>query len=113
MVAYLFVALAAILNAFMDSVESEHFHVTIFRKWNQKFFYKRESWKYAKMIRNYRLDAWHLAKSLMIVCIAFAISFMDLEHWWIVKFLTVGGIWIVVFNLFYNQIFKSHDTDKG
>lgn len=112
MIAYLFVALAAILNAFMDKVENEHFHSSIFKKWNQKFWYKRESWKYAKMIGGYRLDAWHLAKSLMIICFAFAIGFMDMTHWWAVKFVTVGGIWIVVFNLFYNKLFKSNETTK-
>lgn len=106
MVAYLFVAFAAFFNACMDAWENENFHESIFKNWNQKFWYKRESWKYARKIFGYRLDAWHIAKSCMVICIGLAIGFMDLPHQWWVKLITIGVIWNVVFVTVYHYLFK-------
>lgn len=113
MIAYLFVALAAMFNAVMDRVEyPAAFNQSIFKKKNPNFWLKTESWQHAKKIFAYKFDCWHIAKSLMLFCFAFAIAFMDMSHWWVVKFITVGGIWIVVFNVFYNRILKSNETTK-
>lgn len=97
---YLFIFLAAICNALMDRVENENFYVSVFKGLNPKFWYKRESWKGSVKIFNFHVDAWHIAKSLMIICFAAAISKSFIE------FCIIGVIWNLTFNLFYNKIFK-------
>lgn len=104
-VSYIFIFIAALCNAFMDIVENENFEKSRLSKLNQKFWYKRESWKYAKKIFGWKFDSWHIAKSLMIFCFAFSmvfykpfIPFLDFSVW--------GIIYIFTFNLFYNRIFK-------
>ncbi len=103
---YVLIALAAILNALMDIVENENFRTSIFRNLNEKFWYKRESWKHARKIFGWKFDAWHVAKSGMIVCMALAVVlYTGVFPWW-VDFLIFGAIWVVSFNLFYNKIFR-------
>ena len=101
----IFVTIAAILNAVMDILENEHYFDSIFKNKNQKFWYKRESWKYALMLGGYRFDAWHIAKSLMIVSMVAAIVFYE-SIIGIFDIVIFGFIWNVVFNLFYNKILK-------
>ena len=97
-----FIAVAAIFNAAMDKVENENFYTSIFRNLNPNFWYKRQSWNKAKKIGGYKFDAWHLAKSLMLLMLFLPYGF--LISW---KFFGIAGLtWIVVFNLFYNRIFK-------
>jgi len=103
---YILWCLAAMFNALMDRVENENFHVSIFSKLNQKFWYKRESWKYAKKLFGYKFDAWHLSKSLMIVLILLSIYFYQ-PFLPIIDLIVLGTLWNLTFNLFYNYIFKT------
>lgn len=103
----LFISIAAILNAFMDVLENETFSSSIFKHWNQKFWYKRESWKYAKKIFNYKIDGWHLAKSSMIICIIGAIVNYHVITIWQVDFLLFGLLWNILFEFFYSHVFKN------
>lgn len=102
---YILIALSAVCNAFMDIVENENFHISVFKNLNQNFWYKRESWKHAKQVFKYKLDAWHLAKSSMIICWVLAIilykAFIP-----VIDFIVMGIIYNLVFNLFYNRILK-------
>ena len=83
---------------------------TKFKNWNPKFWYKDESWKYAKRIGGYPLDAWHLSKSLwwssMVGgAIVYYFAGPIFPHW-ILDFATLGLVPMLTFNLFYNHIFK-------
>lgn len=89
----------------MDRIENENFYTSVFRKKNPKFWYKRESWKYTKKIFGYKLDAWHLAKSGMIVSFCLAIVFY-IPVFGLIDFVLFGLIWNLTFNLFYNHLFK-------
>lgn len=102
-----FVGIAAILNAVMDSVENEHVYATIFKNKNPAFWHKRYSWDKAKKIGGWKFDSWHVAKSLMLGFITLAIVFYKpiLTHWTL-DFSIAGVTWIITFNLFYNRIFK-------
>lgn len=104
----LFVILAAILNSIMDSIENEHIINTRFYNLNPDFWSKRESWDKAYKIFGYKFDAWHLSKSAMIICIAFAIIFYAPINgfWW--DFLLIGIVWNHTFNAFYNLVFKTN-----
>jgi hypothetical protein len=98
------------LNAFMDTIDEGHFGNSIFKEWNPKFWYKWQSWKYAKKIGNYPLDAWHIAKSLMWTCVSLgAIVYYrtgPIFPYWPLDFTAIGLTIMLTFNLFYNHIFK-------
>lgn len=91
----LWLLLAAFFNALMDRFENESFFDSRFASWNQKFWYKRESWKWAKKIFGYKIDAWHLSKSCMVICITAAFSRN------LIEFIVLGLMWNGVFNFFY------------
>lgn len=106
MISLTLIAAAAIFNALMDAFENENFYESIFKHWNAKFWYKRESWIYAKRLGGYKFDAWHIFKSLMVISLCLAVVlYQPVFKWWI-DFLIAGAVWNVVFVLFYHKIFK-------
>lgn len=105
MICYLFVALMGFFNACMDAYENENFFESIFKHWSQKFWYKRESWKHVHKILGYRFDAWHIAKSLWVLCFIGAVVFRPESSWWVVV-INVAIIYNGIFNLFYHGLFK-------
>jgi hypothetical protein len=105
MISALLIALAAIFNAVMDAVENENFTRSIFKNLPERFWYKRESWATARKIGGYKLDAWHLAKSAVVICFCLAIVLYQPLTIWPVDFIIFGLIWNIFFNLFYSDIF--------
>ena len=106
-VSSIFVILAAFFNACMDILENENFFRSKFSTKNQKFWYKRESWKYATEIFGYKIDAWHLSKSIMIVLLTLAIVYYKpIFNYKILDILTLGILWNSSFNLSYYNILK-------
>lgn len=105
MIGYLFIMLAAFFNACMDAWENENYFESIFRHWDQRFWYKRESWRYAKKFLGYRLDGWHIAKSLMVICYAIALCCDYRGERWVI-IINVGIIWNITFWLFYHKLFN-------
>lgn len=102
-------ALAALFNAVMDSLEEGHFTKSIFRNLNPKFWYKYESWKYVRKIPiiNYPVDAWHISKTLMVMCLsgATAPSMTIFPDYWL-NFIALGVVWNIIFTVFYDHILK-------
>src|ERR1044072_4898033 len=94
MVSLIFFFLAGVFNAFMDSIEEGHFQNSIFSKLDPKFWYKWESWKWAKTIFGYRFDAWHIAKSLMWTSVSLGAVMYGLNgpifSPWPLDFLAIG-----------------------
>lgn len=97
----------------MDLLENENFSSSIFRNKNPKFWYKRESWKYAKKIFGWKFDAWHIAKSIMVMLLAGSIVTYTpvLGRLW--DFIVLGGLWNLLFGLFYHNIFKYKYKNKN
>jgi len=106
MISLILIIIAAFLNSVMDRLENENFHVSVFKNLNQNFWYKRVSWKYAKKIFGWKLDAWHYAKSLMIISICLAVALYN-PFIPVIDFIIFGIAWNTTFNLFYNHILKS------
>lgn len=111
MISAIMIFLAAFFNAVMDAVENKpNFDESILRNLPRQFWLKEESWKYVKKILGYRPDAWHLSKSLMLICFAGAVIFFDMpvKKWQDVALylIVIGIIWNGAFWLFYNVIFK-------
>lgn len=119
-IALFLVALMAFFNACMDAFENTpNFNKSIFRNLNKKFWCKDVSWEFAKKIFKYKLDAWHIAKSLFVICFAFSIVFVmlagatlipiPLPTWMWLSLIVVpaiGLIWNGAFYLFYNVLFR-------
>lgn len=102
---YILIAIMAFLNACMDAFENENYFESVFKDWNQRFWYKRESWRWAKKIFGYKLDSWHMAKTLFVICIAILPSVEFKGSWWVIV-ANVAVIWNLVFVLFYHHVFK-------
>jgi hypothetical protein len=94
------IILAAFLNAVMDLLENENFSSSVFKHLNPRWWYKRESWKYAKKILGWKYDGWHVAKSLMIFCICTMISSS------IIQWVLYGILWNISFSLSYKLLKK-------
>lgn len=95
--------LAAMFNAVMDKTKDTiQYESSIFYKlgWNPKFW-NDEAWKGKYLpLTEYKANAWHISKSLMLICFLILIS----DN--ILQFCVYGTIWILVFNEFYDNIFK-------
>ena len=105
MIAAIFIIIAAIAKAFADTLDS-HFDTSIFRYLPRKYFDPNIIHKKAKQIFGYPIDAWHISNSLQLSCwlllpFAYKNQFNPLIDF------GIGCMWfIVVFNVFYNKIFR-------
>ena len=104
---YLFVFLASFFNACMDAFENTpNFDESIFRNLDKKFWCKDVSWEYAIKVFKYKLDSWHISKSLMIICICSAGAILKKDYLWWAHLIKMGVIWNGFFWLFYHKIFR-------
>jgi hypothetical protein len=107
------IALAAICNSVMDSVEGFRIQGTVFKNKNPKYWNRQVAAEKAKMVpfTHYRWDAWHNHKSLMIIfmCVA-ALCYHYYPVWtsgiWWIDLVIMGIAWDIPFNLFFNKIWK-------
>lgn len=103
MISAILILLAAVCNAVMDILENENFSSSAFKNLNPMFWYKRESWKYAKRIINWKFDGWHVFKSSMIVLLMLAVVLYKPIFGW-VDFVLFGLLWNCTFNLTYKLL---------
>ena len=81
-----------------------HFEKSCFSELDPKFWNPNVSWKYAKKVFGYKIDAWHLFKSMMIICVVLsAINYQGIISMW-VDFVLYGIIWNVIFNIYFNKV---------
>lgn len=93
----------------MDKTETIiSFNNSIFKNLNGDFWCKVNSSERPFIWgTKYRVDAWHLSKSLMIIFMALAIVIYTPVFNWLIDFILVGAVWNIVFNLCYNKLFTS------
>lgn len=113
----LLIALAAMFKAVSD-VCADHYDDSIFTKFNPQFWNKSKSWR-NKWIGGEKAnghkkgwqywdpisDAWHISNGCMISCFIAAGIFFPAYNPFII-FGASGVLFTVVFNTFYNKIFK-------
>jgi hypothetical protein len=97
---WIYIISAAILNALMDIMENENFFSSRLSNLNQKFWYKRESWKHAKKVFGWKFDSWHVAKSLMVMVLLWAVADS------VIQWLILGAVWNFVFGITYKFLKK-------
>ncbi len=92
----LLVICAAIFKAAADRIANHNYTVSIFKGWwlTQGRFLP---------LTKYKIDGWHISNSGMI-CSFIALIFCTVD--WYFYFI-LGTVFILVFNLFYNHIFKA------
>jgi hypothetical protein len=112
------IILAACCNSIMDIVENENFNSSVFARHDYRFWYKRVSWKYAGKIFGYKIDAWHLFKSTMILLLCGVVityhyiplfrceMIWQSSYAWMADALIFGIAWNLPFNLLYNKILR-------
>ena len=108
MLSIIFIILAAICDSVIDTV-THHFSTSVFKSKNPDFWDPSLSWKNSTMIFGYKIDAWHLFKSAMIVLFTLAIVFSGNFPYslkWYFQIPIFGIIWVIVFNTFYNKILR-------
>jgi hypothetical protein len=103
----LFLIGAAFFNAVSDTL-ADHFDTSVFRWLDPRFWNKQVSWRYAPFLKftRYRLDAWHLSKSLSIICAVLAMVFHTPVFPWWAELAGAGLLWNETFNLFYDKILR-------
>ena len=103
------IALAAIFKAVSDNC-ADHYEKSIFTRFNNPMFWdKSVSWK-RKYNKGWQYwdpisDAWHLSNGAMICSFIAAGIFFPAYNPFIV-FAVSGVLFTIVFNTFYNKIFK-------
>jgi hypothetical protein len=113
MLPLIFIFLAAFFKAVADTLE-HHCGISIFKRLNPKFWDPDISYRHTKFLplTRYRPDAWHLSNSLflwsmiMIGVTMQAEWIFQLPGTWYTQVGILGAVFIVVFNLFYNKIFR-------
>jgi len=106
MLSLFLVILAAILNSMMDTT-THHFSTSIFKNLDPKFWNPNVSWEYAKNINGFKLDFWHICKSLMLFSLMAAIVlYKPITKYPLLDWAILGSVWNIVFNTFYNKILR-------
>lgn len=103
MISYILISFAAFFGAVMD-VLLWRFDKSIFSRYDAKWWNPTISWMYVKLTFNWmRFDAWHIAKTAMLLLIMAAIyCYSPLLGW--LDILGLYFVWGVVFELFYSRL---------
>jgi hypothetical protein len=104
----IFWSLAAFMNAVEDKLQF-HFYNSIFKHRKHTFWNPEISWDHSYVIpyTKYKVDAWHLAKSLRIIFCVLSIIFFNPEEIKIhLVFVVIlyGALWNLVFNTCFNHL---------
>ncbi len=104
MISTVFIILAAFCNSVMDNI-SHHWYKSVFNKFNPNFWNPLVSCITAYVVpyTKYKIDAWHLLKSLMIVFICLSVVLYVPVVNPLVDFILLGLWWNTIFNIFYNH----------
>jgi hypothetical protein len=103
--AILLIIAASFCKAVADTV-ADHFDTSIFSKLNPKFWDKKVSSEHARRIGGYKIDAWHLSMSAMIILLISAIIIYENVAAWQLELIAAGIVWNIPFNFFYNKLLK-------
>lgn len=105
MIELIIISLAAALKAFADTLD-HHFDTSIFRWWSRKYFDPNVINKTGPKIFGYPLDGWHIANSLQILCWFIVALVYSPTFMWYGDLACGGIVFIVVFNVLYNEVFR-------
>jgi hypothetical protein len=100
---------AAFFKAVADT-SADHFDSSVFKWWDRRFWDKTTASQYAPFLKftTFRMDAWHIANSLMIWCFIACPCFLVPVKWYykLAVFVLAGIAYVISFNLSYNKILR-------
>jgi hypothetical protein len=98
--------LAAICKAIADTLD-HHFDTSIFRGKSRKIWDPNVIHKTSGKIFGYPLDAWHIVNSIQLAALLALPLFYEpqLPKRWM-DYVAGAIIFIIIFNTFYNKIFR-------
>jgi len=106
MISLILIFFAAMFNAVMDKTKDTiQYNSSQFRGLNP-LFWNDEAWsgKFVPFTK-YKLNAWHISKSLMLFCLlATPFFYKPIFGGW--DYILFGLEWVFIFNLFYNKFLK-------
>lgn len=100
------IVLAAICKAMADTMD-HHFDTSIFRNKPRYIWDPNQVHRKVRMIAGYPMDAWHIVNTVQLGCwLLLPLVYRPLlpSKW--MDYGAGGLIFILVFNTFYNKIFK-------
>ena len=105
MFSFILIFFAAMFNAVMDKTKDTiQFDSSIFHKKNP-LFWNDQAWAGEFVpLTEYKANAWHISKSLMLFCLIGLIFHKSVFGWF--DYIFLGVEWIIIFKLFYNKIFN-------
>lgn len=100
------IIIAAICNAIMDKTK-DHFGKSIFRDLKPLHFWKANEFAGKKKVIGIWVDAWHVAKLLMLICICFVIVLYEpITPYLIADVAILYFSFSLTFLLFYNFLLQ-------
>jgi hypothetical protein len=104
---YGLIIIAATANALMDTI-THHMSSSIFRSKDPNFWDPQVSWRGKKFLGIMVLDAWHIAKTIMLHCLFLSIVisslFPGVIYWW--EYFVIYFVWGTVFESFFTKLFR-------
>lgn len=103
MIAAILLILASVCKATAD-VLLFRYHSSVFKTLDPEFWYPYAAADKVKKIFGYKVDAWHLANSGMIVFFIAAVALHPFDRWqlpWWLEIPAAGLLYNLTFNLFY------------
>lgn len=114
MIAILLIFLAGVCKSLADTL-AWHFDTCIFRNTKRRDFFEINTQRVRKIktigglgrFSGYPLDAWHISNSIQLTCwLVLPLVYKPILPAWWMDFGAGGLLFIVVFNLFYNKVFR-------
>jgi len=107
MLTIFFILLAGFFKAVADTLQ-HHFDTSIFKRKYKKFWDPAISWQFARYLKftRYKVDAWHLSNSGMVIAFCLAIVCHHAVLHWFFELLLAGLFFNVTFNIFYNKVLR-------
>ena len=104
-VALILIPLASMCKSVADTVD-HHYDTSVFKRMNPNFWNRDVSSEKANRIGGYKLDAWHISLSMMVVLMIAAVVFHKPVLPWYWELAIGWPLWNLPFNLFYNKILR-------
>lgn len=103
----LFLIIAGFFKAVSDTL-THHYDTSIFKWKDARFWNPAISWQFAHYLKftKYKLDAWHISNSGMIIFFSLAVVFHHPHLKWYYEILLAGSLFNLSFNIFYNHILR-------
>ena len=105
MLSLILIIFASIFDACKDTLK-DHFSISIFKNLNPNFWNPAISY-HIKTIMTYRIDGWHICKSINIILICFAMGYYKpITDYVLLNIFIIGMTMNITFEIVYRNLSK-------